>query len=101
MKGQTYVFLTIIFIIIITVFALLNTSLVEVNYLFWSGESPLVLVILFSVLLGCIVTAVASSLKLIRLQRNLKEMTKLKETYEKHLKEHHLLEDKKEPTDDL
>lgn len=92
MKGQTYVFLTIIFIIIISVFALFNTSSVEVNYIFWSGKSPLILVILFSVLLGCVVTAVAGSVKIIRLQRDLKELKKLKETYENILKKHNLFD---------
>lgn len=69
MKGQTYVILSIIFIIIISVFAVLNIDVVEVNYLFWSGSSPLIFVILFSVLLGGILTTVVGSKKYITLLR--------------------------------
>ena len=56
MKNQTYVIFTIIFAIIISIFAVLNVGAVEVDYLFWSGKSPLIFVILFSVLLGGILT---------------------------------------------
>ena len=56
MKGQTYVILSIVFVIIIAVFSVLNIDQVEVNYLFWSGSSPLIFVILFSVLLGGVLT---------------------------------------------
>lgn len=70
MKGQTYVILSIIFVIIISIFAVLNVAVVEVNYLFWSGSSPLIFVILFSVLLGGILTTVVGSKKFISLRRN-------------------------------
>ncbi|MGM8212971.1 LapA family protein [Virgibacillus sp. W0430] len=93
MKGQTYVILTIIFIIVISVFALLNTSSVEVNYLFWSGESPLILVILFSVLLGCLVTTIAGSLKIVRLQREIKALKADIEEKEAIVNEHQLHEE--------
>lgn len=69
MKGQTYVILSIIFIIIISVFAVVNMDTVEVNYLFWSGSSPLIFVILFSVLLGGVLTTVVGSKKFISLKR--------------------------------
>lgn len=76
MKGQTYVILSIIFIIIISVFAVLNVGVVEVNYLFWSGSSPLIFVILFSVLLGGILTTVVGSKKYINLKRTNKKLQK-------------------------
>lgn len=69
MKGQTYLILSIIFIIIISVFAVLNISEVEVNYLFWSGSSPLIFVILFSVLLGGLLAMIVSSRKYFQLKR--------------------------------
>jgi len=69
MKGQTYVILTILFIIIISVFAVLNVATVEVNYIFWKGESPLIFVILFSVLLGGVLTMVVSSKRYFSLRR--------------------------------
>src|SRR5699024_6340052 len=74
MKGQTYVIFSIIFVIIISVFAVLNIDEVEVNYLFWSGSSPLIFVILFSVLLGGILTIVVGSKKFITLKRENKQL---------------------------
>lgn len=97
MKGQSYVIFTIIFIIIITVFALMNTSSVQVNYLFWNGESPLILVILFSVLLGCIVTAIAGSVKMIRLQREIKVLKIENQKKESLLNKHQILEEDTTP----
>lgn len=72
MRGQTYVILAIIFVIVVAVFAVTNVDVVEVNYLFWSGESPLILVILFSVLMGGIITAAVGVVKMFRLQREIR-----------------------------
>lgn len=74
MKGQTYVILAIIFIILISVFAVLNVGVVEVNYLFWRGTSPLVFVILFSVLLGGVVTTLVGMKKYYGLRRENKQL---------------------------
>ncbi len=74
MKGQTFVILAIVFVIIISVFAVLNVGVVEVNYLFWSGSSPLIFVILFSVLLGGVLTTVVGSKKYIGLKRKNKHL---------------------------
>lgn len=76
MKGQTYLILAFIFTIIISVFAVLNVSVVEVNYLFWKGESPLIFVILFSVLLGGILTMAVGTGKYITLRRENKALEK-------------------------
>jgi lipopolysaccharide assembly protein A len=72
MKGQTYVILAIILVIIVSVFAVTNVDPVEVNYLFWTQESPLILVILFSVLMGGIITASVGIVRIYRLQREIK-----------------------------
>src|SRR5690625_1160017 len=74
MKGQTYVILAIIFIIIISVFSVLNVGTVEVDYLFWRGSSPLIFVILFSVLLGGVLTTVVGSKKFVNLERSNKHL---------------------------
>lgn len=76
MKGQSYVILAIVFVIIIAVFAVTNVDAVEVNYLFWSAESPLILIVLFSVLIGGVITASIGSLKIFRLQRENKALLK-------------------------
>lgn len=75
-KGQTYVILSILFVILIAVFSVLNISEVEVNYLFWNGSSPLIFVILFSVLLGGILTTVVGSKKYISLKKENKILHK-------------------------
>src|SRR5690625_5294294 len=69
LKGQTYVILAILFIILISLFAVFNITAVEVNYLFWRGTSPLIFVILFSVLLGGILTTVVGSKRYFSLRR--------------------------------
>ena len=74
MKNQTYVILALIFIIFISVFSVLNVNPVEVNYLFWKGETPLVFVILISVLLGGILTTAVGTGKFISLRRENKQL---------------------------
>lgn len=74
MKNQTYVILALVFVLFIAVFSVLNVSVVEVNYLFWKGESPLVIVILLSVLLGGILTTAFGAGKFIRLRRENKRL---------------------------
>src|SRR5690625_2503316 len=76
MKGQTYVILTFVFVILIAIFAVTNVESVEVNYFFWKRESPLILLILFSVLMGGLATMVAGSVKYINLKRENKQLSK-------------------------
>lgn len=96
MKGQTYVILSILFIIIVSVFAVINVESVEVNYLFWTGQSPLILIILFSVLMGGVITATVGSVKIFHLQREKKMLVKEKQQLENILSEHNLLDEIKE-----
>ncbi|GAE94137.1 hypothetical protein JCM21714_3272 [Gracilibacillus boraciitolerans JCM 21714] len=72
MKGQTYIILAVVFAVIIAIFAVINVDPVKVDYLFGSGQAPLILVILFSVLMGVIITASVGVLRVIRLQKQLK-----------------------------
>ena len=92
MKGQTYVILGIIVIIIVSVFAVTNVEPVQVNYLFWSGESPLILVILFSVLMGGLITAAVGSIRIIHLQRENKSLKLERDQFRDLLEEHQLLD---------
>lgn len=57
MKGQTYVIAALLFALIVATFAVINVDQVEVNYLFFTSESPLILVILVSTLLGGLITS--------------------------------------------
>ncbi|TMN21056.1 LapA family protein [Lentibacillus cibarius] len=88
MKWQSYVILAIIFVIIVAVFAVANVSPVEVNYLLGIGKAPLILVILFSVLMGGIITASAGVVKIIRQQREHKALQAECNRLRSILKEH-------------
>lgn len=74
MKNKVYVSLAIIFGIIIGVFSVLNLKNVDVNYVFWQGHSPLIIVILFSVLLGIVLTVAAFSPKFFGLRKENKKL---------------------------
>ncbi|MYL47847.1 DUF1049 domain-containing protein [Halobacillus litoralis] len=69
MKGQSYLILAFIFALVIAIFAVINVDPVQVNYLFGSGEAPLILVILISVLLGGLATASVGALRYYKLKR--------------------------------
>lgn len=88
MKGQSYVISAIIFVIIVAVFAVTNVEAVEVNYLFWSAKSPLILIILFSVLMGGIITATVGALKMYQLQRKNKTLQKKYQHIEQMVKKY-------------
>src|SRR5699024_10814869 len=88
MKGQDYVILAIIFVIIVVVFAVTNVDAVEVNYLFWSAESSLIFIILFSVLMGGIITATVGALKRYQLHREKKTLKKDYQHIEQMVKEY-------------
>src|SRR5690625_2599028 len=85
MKGQTYVILTIVFGIIIAIFAVINVESVEVNYIFFKRESPLILLILFSVLMGGVLTMIAGSVKYFNLKRENKKLKQKIELLTKQL----------------
>lgn len=92
MKGQFYVVLSILILIIVSVFAVTNIATVEVNYLFWSGESPLIFVILVSALLGGVLTAAAGVVKIFSLQREKRKLEFANKHMTSVLEEHNLLE---------
>ncbi|WP_026906313.1 LapA family protein [Paucisalibacillus globulus] len=76
MKGQTFVIIAIIFMILVAIFAVTNVNPVEVTYFFWELESPLILVILFSVLMGGIITAAVGMVRMFKMQREIKLLKK-------------------------
>ncbi|MEN1969290.1 lipopolysaccharide assembly protein LapA domain-containing protein [Lentibacillus sp. N15] len=90
MRGQSYVILAIIVVIIVAVFAVTNVDTVEVNYLFWSGGAPLILVILFSVLMGGIITAAVGAIRMFRLQREIRSLKLENKEMNKILQKHGL-----------
>ncbi|SDM99552.1 LapA family protein [Sediminibacillus halophilus] len=76
MKGQSYIILALIFALIVAIFAVINVEPVEVDYLFGTGNAPLILVILISVLMGGLITAAVGSVKVLRLQREVRSLKK-------------------------
>ncbi|MDM8100435.1 MULTISPECIES: LapA family protein [Oceanobacillus] len=85
MNAQVYVILAIIFVIIIAVFAVINVDPVAVNYLFWTQESPLILVILFSVLMGGLITAAVGAIRLYRAHQEVKKLRTENERLKKRM----------------
>ncbi len=71
-RGQTYVIVAIIFVILVAIFAVMNVSPVQVTYFFWQVESPLILVILFSGLMGGMITAAVGMVRMFKLQKEIK-----------------------------
>ncbi|QTM99929.1 DUF1049 domain-containing protein [Sediminibacillus dalangtanensis] len=76
MKGQSYIILALIFALIVAIFAVINVEPVEVDYLFGTGNAPLILVILISVLMGGLITAAVGWVKVLRLQREVRSLKK-------------------------
>lgn len=100
LKGQTYTIIAIIFVIIVAIFAVINVDPVEVNYLFGSGEAPLILVILFSVLMGGLITAAVGLVKMIHAQRERKSLLTENNQMKEKLQQHGLLQDVKDDKTD-
>ncbi len=69
MKGQSYIILALIFALLIAIFAVINVDPVEVNYMFGTGQAPLILVIIISVLMGGLVTASVGAVRYFKLKR--------------------------------
>ena len=76
MKTQWGLIISIIFAIIIAVFAVVNVKAVEVNYVVGTGHLPLILVILFSALLGAAISSMIAMIKSVSLHRKINEQLK-------------------------
>ncbi|MBU9720686.1 MULTISPECIES: LapA family protein [Bacillaceae] len=76
MRGQWGLIIGIIVVLIIAVFSVVNVDPVEVNYIFGQAEWPLVLVIIFSVLMGGIIVGSVGMYKIYLLQKEIKTLTR-------------------------
>ena len=76
MKTQWGLIMGIIFAIIIAVFAVVNVNAVEVNYVVGTGHMPLILVILFSALLGAAISSIIAMIKSVSLKRKFNDQLK-------------------------
>ncbi|WP_408631574.1 LapA family protein [Metabacillus kandeliae] len=88
MKRQWSIILTIIFALIVAIFAVNNVSSVSVNFLFGQTRWPLILIILGSVLMGGLLLGSTGMFRTYSLKRRVKELEKendeLKIQIEKH-----------------
>ncbi|KPN15774.1 hypothetical protein AKG37_02845 [Bacillus australimaris] len=73
-KQQWTIILAFIFVLIVSVFAVINVRPVEVDYLFGKAEWPLILVIIGSVLMGGLIVAFAGIFQIVKLKRELKAL---------------------------
>ncbi|MFP7493524.1 lipopolysaccharide assembly LapA domain-containing protein [Terribacillus saccharophilus] len=76
MKAQWYIILAVIFAVLIAIFAVINVDSVQVDYLFGTGSAPLILIILFSVLMGVLITASVGGLRMFKLNREVRTLRK-------------------------
>lgn len=74
MKSQVYIISALVFALIIAVFAVINVEPVEVNYLFVTTHSPLILVILSSALFGSLMTGGFSIYQFIKLRKKMRAL---------------------------
>ncbi|MBC1234561.1 LapA family protein [Listeria booriae] len=85
MKVQWQVIVGIILAIVIAVFAIVNVDGVEVNFLFAKAEWPLILVILGSVLVGCLIFFCLNIVRVNALKKQVKTSENAKRELERQL----------------
>lgn len=73
-KQQWTIILAFIFVLIVSVFAVINVRPVQVDYLFGTAEWPLILVVIGSVLMGGLIVAFAGIFQIVKLKRELKAL---------------------------
>ncbi|MFW5429891.1 DUF1049 domain-containing protein [Bacillus pumilus] len=73
-KQQWTIIFAFIFVLIVSVFAVINVRPVQVDYLFGTAEWPLILVIIGSVLMGGLIVAFAGIFQIVKLKRELKAL---------------------------
>ncbi|UVI27784.1 LapA family protein [Paenibacillus spongiae] len=74
MKAQWSIIAALLFALITAVFAVINVDAVQVNFLFTKTESPLILVILVSTLLGGLTVGLFGIVRQYKLQRRIREL---------------------------
>jgi len=76
MKGQGILISAFAFALVIAVFAVINVDQVQVNFLFAKTNTPLILVILVSTLLGGLTVGLFGMLRIYKLQKTVKSLEK-------------------------
>ncbi|WP_020619932.1 LapA family protein [Paenibacillus daejeonensis] len=76
MKVQWLIISALVFAVITAIFAVINVDSVQVNFLFTTVETPLILVILISTLLGGLMVFLFSFVRQVQMQRRVKQLEK-------------------------
>lgn len=76
MKIQWLIISALVFAVITAVFAVINVEAVQVNFLFTTIQTPLILVILISTLLGGLMVFLFSFVRQVQMQRRVKQLEK-------------------------
>lgn len=76
MRSQWTLILGLLFALIIAIFAVINVEAVQVNYLFGSMSTPLILVIMASTLFGGLAVGSLGMFRVFVLQRKVKHLEK-------------------------
>ncbi|WP_243386206.1 LapA family protein [Bacillus kexueae] len=74
MKNQTALLLSLIFALIVSIFAVINVEPVEIDYLFGTANWPLVIVIIGSAIMGAITVMLLGAVRMLSLQRKIKKL---------------------------
>ncbi|AQQ52913.1 LapA family protein [Planococcus lenghuensis] len=76
MKVQWFLIISLLFAIIIAVFAVNNVDAVPVNYVFGEAQWPLILIILLSAFAGALISGSFALFRSYRLSREVKSLKK-------------------------
>ncbi|MDR6548887.1 lipopolysaccharide assembly protein LapA domain-containing protein [Paenibacillus qinlingensis] len=76
MKIQWILISALVFALLTAVFAVVNVDPVQVNFLFTTTSTPLILVILTSTLLGGLIVGLFGMVRQYKLQRKVKQVEK-------------------------
>lgn len=76
MKMQWILISALVFALITAVFAVVNVDPVQVNFMFVTTSTPLILVILTSTLLGGLIVGLFGMVRQYKLQRKVKQLEK-------------------------
>jgi uncharacterized integral membrane protein len=86
MKNQGRLISAIILILVVAIFALLNTQKVVLHLMFWQPVFPLVIILIVSVLLGALIAALLSTVSIYQLKKQVKELSKEHDELEEEIK---------------
>ena len=94
---QTRVIVFLIFTLIVVVFSVMNIQPVVIDFYFAQANVPLILLIIFSILIGALLMYILSSMKYLKATRRIKALEKENERLEQEVKDLHKLVEKDLP----